>query len=304
RDVPDWFLLSAQQRYAITLDPRFVDVVPPFRDILLLLAVAVLMASVVWRMRRLAMRQANAARERANLSRYFSPNLVAELAATDAPLAEDRALNAAVLFVDIRGYTEMASHQSAADTMAVVRGFHRRMTEVAFAHGGTIDKFIGDALMATFGVPRPGERDAADAIACGRAMLAAAADWNAVRVADGLAPLRIGVGVHHGPVVAGDIGGEGRFEYTVIGDTVNVAHLLEHQTRDLDVDMVVSAAAMAAAQAEIGPDDPLFDALKPVAPVRPQRHPASFAVWVVETAGAETVRREEPLILSDPVAPA
>ncbi len=94
--------------------------------------------------------------------------------------------------------------------------------------------------MATFGTPYMGEHDAANSLACARGILEDAAKWNEARAQRSEPPLHIGVGVHYGPVVLGDIGDERRLEFAVIGDTVNVASRAERLTRDLRVDLVAS----------------------------------------------------------------
>ena len=126
--------------------------------------------------------------------------------------------------------------------MEMLRGFHLRMEATIFEHGGTLEQYIGDAMFATFGTPDTGPQDATNALACARAMLANLEQWNAERTARGERPIRIGVGVHYGPVVIGDIGSERSMAFTVIGDTVNIASRLEGLTRDLDTDLVVSEA--------------------------------------------------------------
>ncbi len=215
-----------------------------------------LAATVLWvvvgRSRRLVARQAAAMRERTNLARYFSPNMVEELASTDEPLGPVRQQDAAVLFIDIVGFTALSEDLPPAQVIDLLRDFHGRMAATVFAHGGTVDKYLGDGLMATFGTPWPGERDAADALACGTAMAAELANWNAARLGGGHAEVEAGVGIHFGPVVVGDMGGEGALEFAVIGDTVNVAARLEALCRSLDADIVISAdlAAAAAEQSE------------------------------------------------------
>jgi adenylate cyclase len=121
-----------------------------------------------------------------------------------------------------------------------------------FRYGGTLDSYIGDAVMAVFGAPTANPRAAADAVACGRDMVETVVEWNGRRRERDLPPIRIGVGAHHGPIVLGDIGGERRLELTVIGDTVNVASRLESLTRTLGVDMVVSEALARQAIAQAG----------------------------------------------------
>ena len=116
-----------------------------------------------------------------------------------------------------------------------------------FRHGGTVDKFIGDAIMAVFGSPLQKDDDAARAVNCALDILAAAARWSSERQAAGQAPVAIGIGAHYGEVFAGAVGGEQLLEYTVIGDTVNVAERLERLSREVGSDLVLSRVLLQAA---------------------------------------------------------
>jgi adenylate cyclase len=216
------------------------------RIFVLLLLVAIL-AYAAARARSLVFEQAEVARERANLARYVAPSMVDRLAQSDNPLAAVRRQDAAVLFADLRGFTAMAESLGPDGTMALLREYHARMARCVFAHDGTLDKFIGDGLMATFGTSETAPDDPRRALACAEGMLVAVADWNAVRRRSGLPPLAIGIGLHYGPVTMGDIGGERRFEFAVIGDTVNVANRLERLTRSLGSPLLVSGPALEAA---------------------------------------------------------
>ena len=236
----------------IVLDPNYVNPNLFVTQLVTLLVASGTLSLAVWRARLLVCRQAEAERERTNLARYFSPNLVEELAQADEPLGAARAQNAAILFADIVGFTRLTESMAPEHTLALLRDFHRRMAEAVFAHGGTLDKYIGDEVMATFGTPRPGPRDASNAIACARAMQIAISAWNGERTGRGDAPVQLGIGVHFGPVVLGDIGGEQRFEFAVIGDTVNVASRLERLTRQLGVGIVASDALVKASEGELG----------------------------------------------------
>jgi len=158
-----------------------------------------------------------------------------------------------VLFADIVGFTTLCEREPPSRVIGMLREFHRCMQAAVFAHQGTLDKYIGDGLMASFGTPRPGPRDAANALAAARAMAAGLAAWNQARQAAGETAIRIGIGVHWGPVVLGDIGGDGRLEFATIGDTVNVASRLEHVTRDLGAEIVVSADLVAAVREAVAP---------------------------------------------------
>src|SRR5262249_18462548 len=150
----------------------------------------------------------------------FSPNIVDLLAARDEPLGAVRRATVAVLFADIVGFTGMAEGMPPEAVMTMLRHFHDRMTAQIFACGGTIEKYIGDAIMAVFGLPDPQPGDALNALRCADLMLQALADWNRERQAGGEAPLAIGIGLNYGPAVLGDIGSERGMAFAVIGDTV------------------------------------------------------------------------------------
>src|SRR5207247_10829891 len=112
------------------------------------------------KLRELDRQRAAAERARTNLSRYFSPNLVALLADRDEPLGAVRRQTVAVLFVDIVGFTRMAEHLAPEAVVTMLRQFHERMTAQIFACGGTVEKYIGDAIFAVFGLPDAGSEDA------------------------------------------------------------------------------------------------------------------------------------------------
>ena len=248
-----WRSLSDEEKIRATLDPQRVFVGIWGRLVVLLLLTSAALAAFVWRVRRLVARQAEAERERANLSRYFSAKMVDELAQSDEPLGTTRQQDIAVLFADMVGFTTLSERLPAAAVIEMLRGFHSRMERAVFDHGGTLDKYIGDGLMATFGTPRSGALDATNALSCARAMVQAVDRWNAEQARRDEAPIRVGVGVHYGSVVMGDIGSQRHLEFAVVGDTVNVASRLERLTRTLSTPVVVSDAAVAAARRE-GPD--------------------------------------------------
>lgn len=245
-----WTSMSVDEQLAHVSSPFFVHTGKWVRQVLVMLVSSWIIAGFVWRSRTLVYRQAEAERQRTNLSRYFSANLVDELAQSDYPFEETRAQDIAVLFVDIVGFTSLAAVQSPQQVIALLRDFHERVSAQVFAHGGTLDKYIGDAVMATFGTPRPGPQDATAALRCALAILATQTQWNCERQAAGVAPLAIGIGVHYGPVVMGDIGGGARFEFAVVGDTVNVASRLERMTRELGASLVVSDALVQRVRSE------------------------------------------------------
>ena len=236
------------------LDPNDVYVPGRIQEIVVFLIVAGTLALGGWRTNWLLVKQAAAERGRANLARYFPPNIVDRLADRDRPLGAVRTQSVAVMFVDIVGFTRIAERQSPEDVVATLRAFHARMERAVFDNEGTLDKFLGDGLMATFGTPDPGPRDAGNAVRCARAMLAAVDDWNRERAAAGAEPIPVSIGIHYGDVVLGDIGSERRLEFAVLGDVVNVASRLEALTREFGVQVVVSEGLVQSVRADTGPD--------------------------------------------------
>lgn len=265
----------------IMLDPNAVLIPDRVQELVVFALVAAILAIAGWRSNRLVRRQAESERERSNLARYFSPNVVEKLANNDTPLKEIRAQNVAVLFVDIVGFTAYADAHAPATVIRSLRKFLERMEREVFRYNGTLDKYLGDGLMATFGTPVAGDNDAVHALRAGRAMLAAVARWSETRVAAGEAPLAIGIGIHYGPVVTGDIGAS-RLELAVIGATVNIASRLEAQCRVIGVPMVVSADLIERARSE--PDWRSEDeaGLEPADPQMIRGVAQPVRTWVVE----------------------
>lgn len=275
-DLPE---MSSDQLLAYRLDPRFVDLDVITQDVIVFLIVAGILAAGVARARRLVLRQAVAARERANLARYFSPRIVDRLARADEPLAAVRAQPVAVLFADIVGFTRMSEEQPPARVITLLRGFHARLEAAVFDHDGTLDKYLGDGVMATFGTPDPSSDDALNALAAARAMLASIDAWNRERQTQGDAPLRLSIGIHYGDVVVGDVGSTRRLEFAVIGDVVNVASRLEALTRELGTRLVVSDALISAIRA--GDPAAALAGLRPIAPQVLRGRAGPVALWVL-----------------------
>jgi adenylate cyclase len=299
-DYPEWFSMSPSRQLEVFLYPYFIDVPLVLKDVFVVLVVSAILASVVWRMRRLAFRQADVERQRTNLARYFSPSLVDELAREQSSLGKDTVQDTAVMFLDIRGFTAFAEQLPPEITLELLRNFHRRMSQEVFAHSGTIDKFIGDGLMATFGVPKKGANDATNAVLCALAMRQSMKEWNVERERQGWQPIEMGIGIHYGPVVMGNIGTEERLEFAVIGDTVNVASRIEHLSRELNTEVVLSDDVVAAAHAEIGTDHPLFDGFREAPEQHLRGRLTGMICWVYneEIAEEDRRRREESIDLA------
>jgi class 3 adenylate cyclase len=189
-------------------------------------------------------------RQRANLARFFSPHLVDHLMEIDTPLSVARCQPATVMFVDMVGFTAYCSQMAPEAVIATLRELLALLSAAVFAHNGTIDKFLGDGLMAVFGSPLPSPLDATNAARCALDIQQSIERWNERRALSGDAPIRVGVGIHYGEVVHGDIGSDRQLELTVLGDTVNIASRVEACCRTLDAAVLVTAAFIAALYAE------------------------------------------------------
>jgi adenylate cyclase len=180
------------------------------------------------------------------LRRYLPPAAVDRVMRDDPDAALSlggRLVTVTLLAADLRGFTAMSEKLPPSEVMAQLNGYHGAMIDVIERHGGAIDKFIGDGTLVVFGLTGPAEDAAAAAVACAGGMIDALARHNEERARAGAAPLRMGIGVHTGPVIAGNLGVPGRrLEFTVIGDAVNTASRLEGQTKELGSPVIVSAA--------------------------------------------------------------
>ncbi len=222
------------------LTPSSLGVGLRVQEVVLFLIVAGILAIKGYRSNRLLMQQAEIAEERANLSRYFPATLVDTLASTDHDIGAVRSQEVAVLFTDIVGFTNYAESNPPEEVMELLRTYHGFVEKAIFENNGTLDKYIGDGVMATFGTPEKHPDDAINALKAAQQVLQEAGEYNARRTEQGLLIVEISVGVHYGPVILGDIGPARRLEFAVVGDTVNVASRLEAATRELDCHCVVS----------------------------------------------------------------
>jgi adenylate cyclase len=254
-------LFGDDPKLASMLDPNNVDYGLRLQELVAFIIVAGTLAMTVKRSGELLRKHAAVERERTNLARYFSPNVVDELSHNDEPLKRVRTQNVAVLFVDIVGFTQISDGQDPEIVIRMLREFHGRMEREVFRHGGTLDKYLGDGLMATFGTPIAGDTDAVNALHCAQAMMISLQEMNRQRETEGQPPIRAGFGLHYGPVVLGDIGAN-RLEFAVIGSTVNAASRLEAMTRTLGCDLVASDELIRKARAENGESHDDFAGLK------------------------------------------
>jgi adenylate cyclase len=181
--------------------------------------------------------------EKRRLSRFFSPNVVKEIVRqkTDAGLSASRR-RMTVLFSDIRGFTSMSEKMEPEEVVTFLREYLTEMTEAVFRHGGTVDKYIGDAIMALYNVPFEAADHPAQAVRTAlefQQRLEPLAERFAAKYGG---TLRCGVGINTGDAVVGTIGSRQRLEYTAIGDTINLGSRLESITKDFNVPVIISEA--------------------------------------------------------------
>ena len=185
------------------------------------------------------------------MRRFMSQEVVEQVMANDDGILFGQACEASILFADIRGFTTMSERLSPRDTVDMLNGIFTELFEAVATAGGMLDKFIGDAIMAVFGAPLPTGRDPAAAIGSALQMFADIARLNVARAARDLTPLRLGIGIASGDVVAGTIGSPKRMEYTVIGDSVNLASRLQSLSKTYGVDLIVDDRTARSAADEV-----------------------------------------------------
>lgn len=190
-----------------------------------------------------AARRAGAERAHAALARYFSPNLAAELAAETRTLdLGGRRRDITALFTDVTGFTALVETLPPATLTTLVNAYFGGLTDIVFAHGGTVMKIMGDALQVLFGAPEDQPDHAARAVACALALDAFAEGFRAARLAEGVAFGATRIGLHAGEALVGDFGGGRYFDYTAYGDTINTAARLQAANKVLGTRICASIA--------------------------------------------------------------
>jgi len=192
---------------------------------------------------RSAMEAKSAEKAKAKLGAYVSSEFAQELLKQDELKIGGVLQPVAVLCSDLLGFTQYSEGLPPEELMTQLNEYREIMVSAINKHGGVVDKFMGDGIMAVFGAPMPSKDDSLRAIRAAEEMMLQLDHLNATRAQKGLIPLKQGIGIHYGNVVAGNVGSPARASYTVIGDTVNLASRLEAASKREKQDVLISSAA-------------------------------------------------------------
>jgi len=179
-------------------------------------------------------------RMKSTMSRYMDPGIADQLLQDGEDILGGTSTVATVLFSDIRGFTPLTEELGAQGTVSLLNEYFTIMVECIQNEGGMLDKFIGDAIMAAFGMPVSGDDDEDRAVRAAVSMITDLRAWNVDRLANGQMPVDIGVGLNTDTVVSGNIGSPKRMDYTIIGDGVNLAARLESACKQYAARILIS----------------------------------------------------------------
>jgi adenylate cyclase len=179
-------------------------------------------------------------RMKSTLSRYMDPGIADQMIASGGEMLGGKSVLATILFSDIRGFTTITEQLGAQGTVALLNEYFTLMMDCIQHEGGMLDKFIGDAIMAAFGIPVGHDDDADRAVRTAIAMIKELNVWNRSRVNEGKMPVDIGIGLNTDNVVSGNIGSKKQMNYTIIGDGVNLSARLESACKQYGAHILIS----------------------------------------------------------------
>ena len=232
-----------------TLDPTKIASDPlainKFSFVSYITATAVIIFGTIllaWRNEKNIEDAANQERSTAVLGRYFSPEVREEIKKSSYSVVENNESEqyVAVMFTDIVGFTKLSEGMESKEVLGLLSQYQSKMVKTIFESGGTVDKFIGDAVMATFGTPVSRGNDAQNALQCARQMQIEMREWEKERENSGKPKIEHRIGIHIGPCFVGNVGSDERVEFTVIGDTVNVASRVCDACKDLNAKVIIT----------------------------------------------------------------
>lgn len=205
---------------------------------------------VAWRLKLSVATSATERRARKSLSRHFARKIVDRILALPAPDSLHQHM-AAVMFVDICGFTALAEATPSRQLVDLIVEFRTRVVRIVEANGGLVEKFLGDGMLVVFGAVDQSSHDARAAVQCTIQIRQHLLEWRSERLAAGLPAIEAGIGLHYGSVYCGILGSGDRVEFTVVGDTVNVAARAQQKANTLGGWSVLSESVLAAAQIDM-----------------------------------------------------
>ena len=231
--------------YVYYLTSNSILIGAEFDKVITILAFTVIIAVAIHRAQSLLVRSVSEGTAARDLSRFFSPEIAKQITAAEQEVAvgEGQLREAAILMVDIRGFTRLAAVIKPDELICLLADYQALLIPIIQRHAGTIDKFLGDGIMATFGAAVSSEKFAADALKAVDEIMTAADSWAAELQAAKRPVLKIGAAVSTGQIIFGAVGDATRMEYTVIGDAVNLAAKLEKHTKSEGVKALCTASA-------------------------------------------------------------
>jgi len=182
-------------------------------------------------------------RVKETFNKFHNKEIAEKLLSGEVKLGGERK-EATIFFSDVRGFTGMSETMEPEQVVEMLNEYMTRMVAIIRAHGGIVDKYVGDAIMALWGVPIGKPDDTVNAVRACLAMRAELAKLNELRISRGQHALKIGMGLNTGPVIAGNIGSTEKMEYTVIGDSVNLASRMESMTKEYGTDLLIPQAIL------------------------------------------------------------
>ena len=252
--------MMVTRNYVTYLTTNSILIGAELDKIITIFSVTLILALAVRRGRGLlieAVREQMAARE---LSRFFDPGVAGRIRGAESEIraGEGVTRDAAILNVDIRGFTTLAAKMEPADVVAILSAYQDRLVPVIQKHGGTIDKFMGDGIMASFGASAPTDTCAADALRAVDGLIAELDAWPEDDTPAGFDPSKVNMALASGQVVFGAVGSDERLEFTVIGQAVNFSAKLEKFNKELGSRALVTADVLKTArkQGYVPPHEP------------------------------------------------
>ena len=238
--------------YVLYMTSNTVLIGAEIDKIVSILTVTAIIAVAIGRARRLLIRAVVDGAAAHDLARFFAPEIAQQITASEQEVSagEGQLREAAVVFTDVRGFTVFAKTVDPSVLMGALAEYQALIVPIIQRHRGSIDKFMGDGIMATFGAAVTTQTYAADALMAIDDIMKAAADWNETRGAAGEPELRVGAACAAGPIIFGAVGDATRLEYTVIGDAVNLAAKLEKHTKAEKVRALTDAETFTTAETQ------------------------------------------------------